>query len=336
MVDVARLASVSVGTVSNVLSGARYVRPETRASVERAMRELGFRPNRVAGWLRGRRTKAIAVVVPDVSNPFFAELLRGAEDVFAEEGYVTAIGNSDNDPVKEGRYLQDCQERLLEGLLLVVASEDHRDHVSSLAREIATVLVDRTIEDWPGDSVRGDSLAGMRLAVDHLFGLGHRHIAFVGGSPTISTGRQRQQAFLEMIRARGLEPAAASEGVFTIESGYQQAMALFHGGSQISAICAANDQLALGALLAATEMGITIPDQLSITGYDDIAYTKLSAPPLTTVRQSSYEMGEVAAKLLLGRIAGGRQRTVHKVLKPRLVVRSTTARPEAGRVRGRS
>jgi DNA-binding LacI/PurR family transcriptional regulator len=325
VIDVAHLASVSVGTVSNVLSGARYVRPETRASVERAMRQLSFRPNRVAGWLRGRRTKAISVIVPDVSNPFFAELMRGAEDVFSDAGYVTAIGNSDNDPIKEERYLQDCQERQLEGLLFVVASEDHCDYVTSLARDVATVLVDCMIDGWPGDAVCGDNMTGMRLVVDHLISLGHTRIAFVGG-PAISTARQRLQGFTEVVQAHGLEPAAISEGAFTIESGHEQALGLLRDGPRFSAICAANDQLALGALLAGKELGISVPDQLSITGYDDIAYAQLSAPALTTVRQSGYEMGQEAARLLMGSIADGRRRPTRKLLQPKLIVRSTTAR----------
>jgi LacI family transcriptional regulator len=320
------LAGVSVGTVSNVLSGTKYVRPATKANVEQAVRDLGFRPNRVAGWLRGRHTRSIAVVVPDVSNPFFAELLRGAEDVFAKAGYVTAIGNSDNDPIKEERYLEDCHERLLEGLLLVVASADHRHHVSNLARDVATVLVDRTIDPWPGDSVSGDSVTGMRLAVDHLTSLGHRKIAFIGGDVAISTGSERRQAFIDGIRVHGLNPAALSEGAFTIESGHDQALSLLRGVRRFSAICAANDQLALGALLAAKELGITVPDQLSIIGYDDITYAQLSSPALTTVRQSGYEMGQEAARLLIGRITGARKRSIHKLLEPKLVVRSTTAR----------
>jgi LacI family transcriptional regulator len=326
VVDVARVAGVSVGTVSNVLSGIKYVRPETKANVEQAVKDLGFRPNRIAGWLRGRRTRSIGVVVPDVSNPFFAELLRGAEDVFAKAGFVTAIGNSDNDPIKEERYLRDCHERQLEGLLLVVASGDHGHHISNLASEVATVLVDRTIEAWPGDSVCGDNVGGMRLAVDHLTSLGHRKIAFIGGDAAISTGWERRQAFVDGIGAHRLDPAALSEGAFTIESGRHQALTLLRDGVRFTAICAANDQLALGALLAAKEVGISVPDQLSIIGYDDITYAQLSSPALTTVRQSGHDMGQEAARLLMGRITGARKRSVHKLLDPTLVVRSTTAR----------
>ncbi len=265
---------------------------------------------------------------PRCLQPLLRGPLRGAEDVFSDTGYVTAIGNSDNDPIKEERYLQDCQERLLDGLLLVVAAEDHRDHVSTLAREVATVLVDRTIDGWPGDAVCGDNVTGMRLVVDHLISLGHTRMAFVGGNPALSTGRDRLQGFVDVVRAQGLEPAAISEGAFTIESGHQQASRLLRDGPRFSALCAANDQLALGALLAARELGISVPDRLSVTGYDDITYAQLSSPALTTVRQSGYEMGQEAARLLMGSMAGRRRRPVRKLLQPKLVVRSTTARAE--------
>ena len=179
---------------------------------------------------------------------------------------------------------------------------------------------------WIGDSVSGDDQAGMALAVRHLIELGHRHVALIGGDPRVSSARVRRAGFEQGLRDAELQPTSITEGLFTFDSGHHQALALLGNGPRPSAVCAANDLLALGVLAAAKELGVRIPEQLSVIGYDDIAYARLAAPSLTTIRQPAYGMGEVAARLLLERVAGddGPKRRI--VMLPELMVRGSTAR----------
>ncbi len=325
MQDVARSAGVSIGTVSNVLSKARYVRPQTRAQVERAIDELGFRPNRLARALVYRRTNAIGLVLPDIANPFFSELARGAEDVFGDHDYVTLLGNSDNDPVKEQRYLGSFDDRRVDGIIVVIASAGDAAAVRELAERIPTVAVDRTAKGWQGDTVVGDNRWGMSLAVRHLVTLGHHRIGFVNGDSRLSTASERRHGFLRALGEAGLEPAGYSEGAFTFASGLEQGAAMLREHERPTAICAANDLLALGILAAAGELGLRVPQDVSILGYDDIAYARVASPGITTVRQPAREMGAGAARLLLGRLADEQRPAQHLVLRPVLVERESTA-----------
>ncbi len=327
MRDVAQVAGVSLGTVSHVLSSAHYVRPETRARVDAAIMELGFRPNRVARALVRHRTNTVGFVLPDITNPFFAELARGAEDVLSEADYAAVLGNSDNDPVKERRYLASFGERGVDGLIVAIAAASHADDVRSLAERIPTVIVDRTLPGWRGDNVVGDNRTGMGLAVRHLSGLGHRRLALINGDAHLSTASERRLGFSQAVVAEGIADVSYSDGAFTFESGYQQAIALLDRSNRPTAVCAANDLLALAVLSAASDRDCTVPDELSVVGYDDIAYAKLASPSLTTVRQPAYDMGAAAARLLLERLRDERRNARRLVVRPQLVVRRSTASP---------
>ena len=328
--DVARRAGVSVGTVSNVLSNARFVRLATRAQVEQAIQELGFRPNRLARALVSRRTNTIGLVLPDIANPFFAELARGAEDILGEQDYVVVLGNSDNDPRKEQRYLSNFDDRRIDGIIVVIAAASDAADVRGLANQLPTVAVDRTVPRWRGDTVVGDNRLGMSLAVKHLAELGHDRLAFIDGDSRLSTASERHDGFLQAVETAGLQVHSYSEGAFTFESGFAQGEALLRGANRATAVCAANDLLALGVLSAALEHGCRVPDDLSVVGYDDIAYARLASPGLTTVRQPAYDMGTAAARLLLGRLAGARRRSRHLVMEPSLMIRASTTAPRGG------
>jgi LacI family transcriptional regulator len=322
--DVASRAGVSTGTVSNVISGTRFVRPETKARVEAALEELGFRPNKVARALTQRRTLTIAMVIPDVANPFFAELVRTVEQRLAERGYAVVFGNAGNDADAERRYLAEFAERRVDALVFATSGAAAGD-LERLVRGLPTILVDRVVDGWQGDSVTDDNHAGMAAVVDHLAALGHRRIAFVDGDRALSSGRERRDGLVDAVAARGLELVAEASGDFTLESGYELARRLLESGADFTAICAANDLQALGVLRAAGERGLRIPDDLSLTGYDDIPYAAFADPPLTTVRQPVGALAQRIVELLLRRLDDPGSPGERVVLPPELVVRGSTA-----------
>jgi LacI family transcriptional regulator len=325
-VDVARAASVSVGTVSNVVSGARAVRPETRERVERAIAELGFRPNTVARALIRRRTQTVGMVIPDVTNPFFSDLIWEVERALTEAEYAVVFGNSANDPARERQYLEAFLSRRVDALVVVVTAGADLDFVRGLAAEVPTVFVDRLV---PPDveSVVGDNDAGMALVVDHLVGLGHRRVALVNGDAELETARAREAGAVAALARHGLEPVARSAGAFTLESGDEQGRALFERALSPTAVVAANDLLAMGVLAAASRAGLAVPGDVSVTGYDDIAYAAFTSPPLTTVRQPARAMGEEAVRLLLARLEGDESPPRRQVVEPELKPRASTGTP---------
>jgi len=313
-----------VGTVSNVLSSAPRVRESTRSRVQAVIEELGFRPNRVARSLIHARTMSVGIIVPDIANPFFAELVRGAEGPLDEAGFVAFVGSSDNEVERELRYLESFSDRQIDGLIVAVTA-GAGSPVSRLASQLAAVAVDRVTADWLGDAVVGDGMAGMRLAVDHLLGLGHVSIGFINGDAALSTGRERSEGFTSALERRGLKPSPMLDGTFTFASGIEQGRHLLERDDRPTAICAANDLVALGAIAAANELGIDVPRDLSVVGFDDIILARVTSPGLTTVHQPALEMGRAAAGLLIGRMSGDEIAPRHLVLPPSLVIRGSTA-----------
>ena len=327
--DVAGRAGVSIGTVSHVISGRQHVAPATRQRVEAAMAALGYRPNRVARSLILRSTHTLGMVIPDVANPFFGDLMRGVEEVARGRGYSVLFGNSDNDGDQEARYLDEFIERRVDALLVVVAA--HRSsRLADLPADLPVVALDRLPDAWPHDAVVADNRAGVDLAVEHLVSLGHRRLGLVGGDPELATARERRAGFEAGVKIRGIEPVWMSEGAFSLESGRAQAVALFGTPRETwpTAIVATDDLLALGVLLAARERGVRIPGDVSIVGFDDITFARLSDPPLTTVRQPAREMGSRGARLVFQRLDGEPELREVIVLRPELVVRASATRCE--------
>jgi len=326
IVDVARLAHVSTGTVSNVLANHRLVRLRTRRRVEAAITALNYRPNRIAQSLTGRPTRVIGMIVPDVTNPFFSELMLGAEGELEGAGYAVVFGNSHGNATRQSSYLGNFRDRRVDGLILVIAAETEAEALSEPADGIPLVLVDRTLDRWQGDQVLGDNEAGMKLAVEHLVKLGHRRIALINGED-VWTGARRKRGFEAALEQEGLkpDPRYVSHGSFTFDSGLVQARRLLALADRPSSICAGNDLLAMAAIVAAQERGISVPSDLSVVGYDDIAYAQLVSPGLTTVRQAATKMGAEASRLLLDRFTNERTEDRTIVIRPTLVTRGSTA-----------
>ena len=323
--DVARLAGVSTGTVSNVLGNGAMVRPETRNRVLAAIAQLNYSPNRIAQSLTRQRTDVIGMLVPDVTNPFFSELLLGAEVQLEAAGYAVVFGNSRDSDGTQVRYLNSFRERRVDGLIVVLSPDPDGAALEDVASDIPVVLADRSLPGWAGDQVIGDDDKGMEMAITHLVALGHRDVALINGDPRLSTAQRRLRGFEASLRAHGLAPMAITSGSFTLDSGLAQAKLLFEGSRRPTAVCAGNDLLALAACTAFAEMGIRVPADVSIVGYDDISYARLVAPRLTTVRQPAQEMGAMAARLLIERLNQGSREGRTVVVQPELVVRGSTA-----------
>ncbi len=327
--DVAKLAGVSVGTVSNVLNNPDKVTETTITRVHDAIDRLGFVRNDAARQLRAGSSRAIGLVILDVRNPFFTDLARGAEDAAAERGYSVIVGNSDESDEREATYLDLFEEQRVHGMLISPVGEVAPRLRRLRERGIRSVLVDRLSWDDSFSSVSVDDVAGGRLAVEHLIETGRRRIAYVGGPASIRqvddrlTGArvalsEHPDAALEVIRTSALSIA---EGVAA-----GQAIAARPRARRPDAVFAANDLVAIGLLQAfAHARDIRVPDDVALVGYDDIDFANASTVPLTSLRQPAALIGATALRFLLEEAEdpGLAPRQAH--YQPELVVRSSSA-----------
>ena len=323
---VAARAGVSFTTVSHVLNGTRRVSDSARERVERAIAEMGYAPSAVARALRMSETGIIGVLVPNITNPFFAELTRGIEDCCRRIGYAVFLCNSDDDPERQSRYLQTLLERRVDGLLLAAAAGEASVLANRLAAtRVPTVVVDRAIPGLAADLVRVDHKAGARLAVEHLLGLGHRAIACLSGPSEFAVSRARVAGWRLGLADAGITPAPGwlLEGDFSAPAGHALARRLLTLGG-VTAIFASNDLLAIGALRAAAELGVAVPAALSVIGFDGIDLGGYAYPALTTVGHPIRAMGETAAGVLIERIAAGPAGCREVVLPAQLLMREST------------
>ncbi|MDE1184202.1 LacI family DNA-binding transcriptional regulator [Paraburkholderia sp.] len=349
--DVAAVAGVSFTTVSHVVNNSRPVSADVRAKVEHAIRQLNYVPSAVARSLKARSTSTIGLLVPNTTNPYFAEMARGVEDGCARNGYCVFFCNSDDDPVKQRNYLRVLQEKRIDGLIVASAGEDSvLAQTLSDARE-PLVIVDRNIEGLSADLVQIDHEKGGYLATRHLLELGHVKIGCITGPISTAVSAMRVHGFIRAMAERGIEiaPGAIVESDFSGAGGYGAASTLFDT-LQPTAIFAGNDMMGIGALRAAAERGMKVPRDVSIIGFDDIELGHFTYPALSTVGQSVRALGEMAAQTLIERIvatgngngsavAGQHGRppgepprivaTRRRVIAPRLMVRESTA-PWAG------
>jgi LacI family transcriptional regulator len=305
--DVAKKAAVSTATVSNVLNNTLYVSPELRARVQAAAEELGYRPNTLARSLRLKRSHTIGMIVPDVTNPFFPAVVRGAEDVLTRAGLTLIIGNSDNDLAKEERYYQTFLERQVDGLLIAPTSDNAPEHIKRFHdRGIPVVYVDRAHADVPADVVMMDNLEGSQRCVSHLIAAGRRRIATVTGPLTLSNARARLDGYRRALKQANLpqHDGLMREGCFDIASGHARTRELLAETPRPDAIFLANALMACGALKALEEANLTCPTDLALACFDHLDFFDLLRPRLTCVGAPSYNLGARGAELLLKRISG--------------------------------
>ena len=327
--DVARRAQVSAATVSRVLNNVPTVDPALADRVRAAAAELGYLPNGVARNLRRQRTDVIQLIISDVENSFFTAVARGAEDAAQRAGFSVLLGNSDEDPGKEARYLAVAAEEKVAGVIL---SPNHRSSdVSQLARMgIPVAIIDRWL--GPGfDTVRADSRTAALTATDHLFAAGWTRPACITGPETARTARDRLQGYLDAYRARRRRAASAAlirHADFREAEAEVAAASLLGSRRPPDSLFVANATMALGALAALAARRLRPGRDIGIVAIDDAPWARLLTPGLSVVAQPGYEIGATAAQLLLERVAGDRERPPHDIVLPtRLIVRASSSRP---------
>ena len=330
--DVALKAGVSTMTVSRVVNGSAHISEATRQRVNSAIAELGYMPNGPARQLRSNRTKTIALVVTDIRNPFFTTVAGGVEDTARSQGYVVMFCSTYENETVEAEYIRALIERRVDGVLLVPASGGGASVRLLKQRGIPTVLVDRHIENVEADEVRGASRAGARAGILHLIGLGHRRVAMLTGPEAVSTSSDRVAGYLDALKEAcpDAECGPIRYGEFSEESGYRMACDVLSTTPRPTAIFAANNFIAFGALRAIREAGLRIPEDVSMLVFDDLPSGWTQDPYLSAVGQPAYEIGTEAAALLLKRLAGElTEEPCHILLPTELVVRRSSAPPQA-------
>ena len=329
--DVAALAGVSLGTVSNVLNRPDRVSDATRRKVNDAMTELGFVRNESARALRAGQSRTIAYVVLDAANPFFTDVALGVEDVAEESDLSLFLCNSHQEPAREASYLVRLEQQRVQGVLLTPVDADTALIDELPARGTPVVLVDRTRPGNTHCSVAVDDRLGGRLAIDHLLDLGHERIAFIGGPRHIGQIRDRHEGALAALTDQG-RPSESLIAVWTealtVEAG-RLAAALIAGmpsTTRPTAAFCANDLVALGLLQGCVELGVAVPGDLAVVGYDDIEFAAAAAVPLTSVRQPRRELGRAAGRLLLDESSNPDHEHEQLEFLPELVARASTRR----------
>jgi DNA-binding LacI/PurR family transcriptional regulator len=323
---VARRAGVSKSLVSLVMRGGAHVSEERRGAVLQAAAALGYRPNAMARGLVQQRTRIIGVVASDLHNLFFADVLESIQEQATRAGYRVLINTGNRDPVQEDQAVDTLLQLRVDGIILASVLVES-PLVVQASREMPVVLVGRAARASSLDSVTNDDWAGAVAAVEHCASLGHRRIAHVDGGHGAGADARRQGYEDAMRRLRLARHISVAAGAYTEEGGHQGASALLDARPRPTAIFAANDLAAIGALDAIAGRGLRVPDDVSLVGYDNTSLALLRHISLTTVHQPRAEMGQLAVTMLLERLERQRTRPRRAVLPPRLVVRDTTAPP---------
>lgn len=322
--DVAKLAGVAPITVSRVINGADNVTEDTHRRVQQAIDQLHYVPNTLARSLRSRQSHTIALLVSDITNPFWTTIARGVEDTAAENDYRTILCNTDENPAKETTYLNLLVERRVDGVIIAPATREKKRLAMLKQLQVPCVLIDRRVDGLKVDRVYGDSRAGARGLIDHLVDLGHRRIALINGPSTISTAQDRADGYREALAAHGLmvDEGLVFQGDFKQESGHRLTAQVLACLPRPTAIFAANNFIALGVLQALQEAGVRVPDDMALVCIDDVPYLSAIDPFLTVAAQPAYEMGEAAARLLIERLTRQRPGKAREVILPtRLIIR---------------
>jgi DNA-binding LacI/PurR family transcriptional regulator len=327
MKSVATAAGVSVQTVSAVVNNKPGISAHTRERVMRSIEKLGYRPYSIARSLRTRRTRTIALVVSDLANPSFSTIASSVEDYAHSTNYSVVVYNTHDDIEREARYMSTAIERWVDGVLFVSAEDQMTSMVTLQNARIPSIAIDRIPEHYTGASVTLDNVKAGRIAAEHLLQLGHQRIAHISGPLKLRLARERYKGFREAMESRGLNPDIypAGEGNWDCKDGFRAMQGLLAHKPTLTALFAANDRMAIGAIQAAYQAGLKVPNDISVVGLDDIELARFQVPPLTTVRQSFEELAIQGVRLLLAMLEGKEVDQYRIVIEPTLVQRCSTA-----------
>jgi LacI family transcriptional regulator len=325
--EVAEWAGVSVSTVSRVLNEYPFVSEEARRREVAAMEELDYRPDMAARSMRTGTTRAVGFVVPDITNPVFSAIAKGADSVLHPHGYSLVLANSGNDAQREAELIGALQQRRVDGLITAVADESAPGLAALLARLPACILFDREVPESGADAVCSDHEAGMEQALAHLSTLGHRRVGLVAGSQSQLGSRARVLAYRRLAQHFGLERdrGLVVIGELSRETGYLATRRLLELDAPPTAIIAGNNQLVVGALAALRDLGVAVPRDVSLVACDDVDLTQMHDPPIDVIDRDPVEHGRCAAELLLRRLSDREAPPMRVVLPTRFVARGTTA-----------
>jgi LacI family transcriptional regulator, galactose operon repressor len=325
--DVAKRAQVSRATVSRVLNNNLRVDESLRSRVLEAVQALDYQPNHVARRLRARSSTVIGLIISDIQNPYFISVIRGVEDTAYAQHMSIVLCNSDEDVTKQQLYLQLMESEHVAGLIIVPANSHDNAGLARLKQAgIPIILLDRTVETLQVDAVKVDNMRGAYEAVNHLIELNHRRIGIISGFKHLTTGDERYQGYREALTAAGLpiDDSLVRFGDFKTESGYHLTHELMAAADPPKALFVANNLMTLGAMRALHELGVRIPEDIALVGFDDMPWSGELYSPLTAVSQPTYELGQEAVQLLMRRISqpAAPYRTI--VLQTRLIIRESS------------
>lgn len=321
--DVARLAGVSVATVSRALSNPEKVSPESLAKVHKAIAEVGYRPNMLARNFRSARAYAVVVLVPDIANPFYSLFIRALEDRAHQKGYAVLLGDTRGTPEREIEYIRRVETRLADGIVQLRPSSEKSQN--NIPPDVPCVNA-CGCEYTTGPAIRIDNRGAAKSMVNYLISLGHKRIGVISGLKDNPHAIDRLQGYKEALAEAGIpfEKELIAEGDFTMWSGLNAAFQFCNMKNRPTAIFSMNDEMAIGAMQTLKNQGIKIPEDMSVTGFDDIAYAKYSDPSLTTISQPAEEMGKMAMDMLLKVIEGEPLSQRECVLPTEFIIRKST------------
>lgn len=328
--DIAKEAGVSITTVSQVINGKGKISEERRNEIFRIMERLRYQPSVIAAALTGKKTYTLGLIVPDISNPFFAELARAVEDQGHRSGYSLMICSTDNKDDRVQSYLNLLQKKSVDGIIVGTGMDNEQMLNPLVEAGIPIVLIAREMPSFAFHTVIADDWIGGTLVARHLLGLGHVRTAILAENPKVSSSRNRIRGFRQALEEAGL--SLPDDGIrhcdYTVEDGKRQALELLGEVDGPTALFCCNDLLAIGALQAAKERELKVPEQLSVVGFDNTILASVTDPPLTTVAQPIEQMGNIAVDLLMQELSKKPMTKQRVVLRPELVVRQSAASPE--------
>jgi LacI family transcriptional regulator len=327
--DVAREAGVSTITVSRGLNGRGEITTETRERVQSVIDKLNYRPSSLARSFKSQQTNTIGLIIPDIANPFFPELVRAVDDSAFDEGFAVVLCNTVRNGGRELKALRLLEDMRVDGLILCTSGLSDDDLIPLLKQHSAVVVFDRQIDKTVGESVFVDDVYGAVAAANHLHSIGRRRLGFLAGPPYYPSSARRRYGFRVSLEVHGIEPSAKHEIICEPEeaAGYEATKLLLAQDPDVDGIFCYNDLIALGALQACDELGINVPKQIAVIGFDDIRLASLATPKLSTLRVDKFKLGRVMVQTLLERMRQSPISMDEKMIRPELIIRQSAPHP---------